>query len=39
MNDNKKRDKSKTLGPGQYQILHEWRGKNDKRSGKERDAM
>lgn len=33
-NDPKKKPKVKSLGPGQYQLLHQWRGKNDKRNPK-----
>lgn len=33
-----KKEKTKSLGPGQYQILHEWRGK-DNRKAKQRDAL
>jgi len=35
--DGKKKDKAKPLGPGQYQLVHQWRGKNDKRPTKEKD--
>jgi hypothetical protein len=39
--DGKKKDKDKNrpLGPGQYQLVHYWRGKNDKRPAKERDCF
>lgn len=36
--DGKKKERTKTLGPGQYQMVHYWRGKNDKRN-KERDCF
>lgn len=33
-----KKPRVKSIGPGQYQLLHEWRGKNDKRP-KQRDCL